>query len=129
MVADTATSLRKGVDLLRTLQSDEALAGGGLGVLRLAELSGLHKSQVSRTLKILAGYGLVDRDSETRAYRLGWTLFALAARAAFGGSLSGDQFEHAQRRGLRRRADALAGEKRRVSHARLTHHRRRGNSH
>ena len=81
MVADTATSLRRGVDLLRTLQSDEALAGGGLGVLRIAELAGLHKSQVSRTLKILGEYGLVDRDPETRAYRLGWALFALASRA------------------------------------------------
>ena len=42
---------------------------------------GSDKSQVSRTLKILAEYGLVDRDPATRAYRLGWSLFALAAQA------------------------------------------------
>jgi IclR family transcriptional regulator, KDG regulon repressor len=36
---------------------------------------------VSRTLRTLAARGLVDRDPETRAYRLGWTVFALAARA------------------------------------------------
>jgi IclR family transcriptional regulator, KDG regulon repressor len=50
-------------------------------VLRIAELVGSDKSQVSRTLKILAEYGLVDRDPATRAYRLGWSLFALAAQA------------------------------------------------
>src|SRR5581483_4814345 len=42
---------------------------------------GQDKSLVSRTLKVLAEYGLVDRDSQTLAYRLGWGVFALAARA------------------------------------------------
>lgn len=78
MTADT--SLRRGILVLQALGSDEALAGG-LGVLRLAELVGQDKSQVSRTLKTLAEYGLVDRDAATRAYRLGWAAFALAARA------------------------------------------------
>lgn len=81
MVADTATSLRRGIAVLTALHGDEALAAGGLGVLRLAELIGQDKSQVSRTLKTLAEYGLVDRDPATRGYRLGWALFALAARA------------------------------------------------
>jgi DNA-binding IclR family transcriptional regulator len=81
VVADTATSLRRGVGVLSALHGDEALAAGGLGVLRIAELVGSDKSQVSRTLKILAEYGLVDRDPHTRAYRLGWRLFALASRA------------------------------------------------
>lgn len=75
-----ATSLTRGLLVLKALGSDEALAGG-LGVLRIAELVGQDKSQVSRTLKALAEQGLVDRDSETRAYRLGWGVFALAARA------------------------------------------------
>ena len=81
MVADTATSLRRGIDVLSVLRGDEALAANGLGVLRIAELAGADKSQASRTLKILAEYGLVDRDTQTRAYRLGWSVFALAARA------------------------------------------------
>ena len=81
MVADTATSLRRGIAVLQALHSDEALAGGGLGVLRIADLVGQDKSQVSRTLKTLAEYGLVDRDPQSRAYRLGWVVFALAARA------------------------------------------------
>jgi len=69
------------VAVLSALHGEEALAAGGLGVLRIAELVGSDKSQVSRTLKILAEYGLVDRDPHTRAYRLGWQLFALASRA------------------------------------------------
>jgi IclR family KDG regulon transcriptional repressor len=81
MIADTATSQRRGIAILAALHSDEALAAGGLGVLRLSELVGQDKSQVSRTLKTLAEYGLVDRDTNTRAYRLGWTLFGLASRA------------------------------------------------
>lgn len=81
MVAETATSLRRGVAVLEALRSDEAALSGGLGVLRIAEAVGREKSQVSRTLQTLAEYGLVDRDPETRAYRLGWTLYALAARA------------------------------------------------
>jgi DNA-binding IclR family transcriptional regulator len=81
VIADTATSLRRGISVLKALQSDHALSSGGLGVLRIAELVGQDKSQVSRTLKTLAETGLVDRDPETRAYRLGWLLFALAARA------------------------------------------------
>jgi IclR family transcriptional regulator, KDG regulon repressor len=39
---------------------------------------------VSRTLKTLDEQGFVDRDPETRAYRLGWGLFAAAARAGDG---------------------------------------------
>jgi DNA-binding IclR family transcriptional regulator len=74
------TSLRRGIRVLETLGSDEALAGG-LGVVRIAELIGQDKSQVSRTLKTLGEHGLVDRDPASRAYRLGWAVFGLAARA------------------------------------------------
>lgn len=67
--------------MLRALHSDAAIDAGGLGVLRIAEETGQDKSQISRTLKALADSGLVDRDPDTRAYRLGWGLYALAARA------------------------------------------------
>jgi DNA-binding IclR family transcriptional regulator len=73
-------ALERGVRVLRLLATDDALVDG-LGVLRIAELAALDKSQASRTLATLAEHGLVDRDPETRAYRLGWELFALAARA------------------------------------------------
>jgi IclR family transcriptional regulator, KDG regulon repressor len=79
VAAEAATSLRRGVAILLTLGSEEA-AGGGLSVTRIAELIGREKSQVSRTLKILTEFGLVERDPATLAYRLGWGIFTLAAR-------------------------------------------------
>jgi IclR family KDG regulon transcriptional repressor len=81
MAAQRSSSLRRGTSILVALGSDEALEGGGLGVVRIAQLVGQDKSQVSRALTALADAGLVDRDPRTRAYRLGWGLFALAARA------------------------------------------------
>jgi DNA-binding IclR family transcriptional regulator len=75
-VAETATSLRRGVAILLALEG-----GDELGVTRIAELVGREKSQVSRTLRVLADHGLVERDPESLAYRLGWRLFALASVA------------------------------------------------
>jgi IclR family KDG regulon transcriptional repressor len=54
----------------------------GLGVVALTELVDGDKSQLSRTLATLESRGLVVRDAETRAYRLGFRLFALAAPVA-----------------------------------------------
>ena len=65
---------------LVALGCDEALRRDGLGVVRLAELTGGDKGQLSRLLSTLAEFGLVERDNESRSYRLGWQLFALAAR-------------------------------------------------
>jgi IclR family KDG regulon transcriptional repressor len=79
MVANNAT-IGRALDILLLLGDEEAAAAGGLGVLRVAELLGREKSQVSRTLKALAAHGFVDRDPDTREYRLGWRLYALAAR-------------------------------------------------
>jgi DNA-binding IclR family transcriptional regulator len=76
VTAETATSLKRGLAILLALDN-----GDELGVMQIAELVGREKSQVSRTLKVLADHGLVERDTETLAYRLGWRLFALAAVA------------------------------------------------
>ena len=73
--------LRKELAILIVLGGEEAVENGGLGVVRIAELIGREKSQVSRALKTLAESGLVDRDPSTLHYRLGWRFFALAARA------------------------------------------------
>ena len=75
------SSLGRGLDILLALGSPDAAENGGLGVVRIAERVGREKTQVSRALKTLAQYGLVDRDPETLDYRLGWRLFALAAQA------------------------------------------------
>ena len=78
MAAERETSVRRGIEVLLALSSDEAIARGGLGVVAISEELGREKSQVSRTLKILAEYGLVDRDPDTLVYRLGWRIYALS---------------------------------------------------
>lgn len=59
---------------------DDGAARDGLGVVRLAELVGADKSQLSRTLQTLDEQGFVQRDPDTLAYRLGWRVFALAVK-------------------------------------------------
>ncbi|PPF85616.1 IclR family transcriptional regulator [Subtercola sp. Z020] len=75
-----AAGLRRDLELLQALGSPEAEESGGLGVVRLAEIVGRDKGQVSRTLATLAEAGLVARDGQTLTYRLGYQLYALAAR-------------------------------------------------
>ncbi|MGH2868569.1 MAG: IclR family transcriptional regulator [Solirubrobacteraceae bacterium] len=75
------TSLRRGLQILLALGSDAAFTEGGLGVTRLAMVTGHEKSQVSRALTVLAEYGLVERSPGDRVYRLGWECFMLATRA------------------------------------------------
>jgi IclR family KDG regulon transcriptional repressor len=79
MAEERATSMRRAFDLLFALGTDEAAAAGGLGVVRLAELVGSEKTRVSRALRTLDEYRLVERDASTQAYRLGPALFSLAA--------------------------------------------------
>jgi IclR family KDG regulon transcriptional repressor len=72
--------LCRDLDLLEALASPEAQRAGELGVVRLAQLTGREKSQVSRALEALAGEGVVERDPDTLGYRLGRRLFSLVAR-------------------------------------------------
>lgn len=72
--------LRRDLALLDALASLEAQHAGGLGVVRIAQLTGREKSQVSRALRALAAEGVVERDPDTLEYRLGWRLFSLVAR-------------------------------------------------
>lgn len=81
MTAGHTSSLRRALDLLDALASDEAVASGGWGVNRLAANVGRDPSQVSRTLRAFADAGYVERDADSMAYHLGWHIFALAARA------------------------------------------------
>jgi len=79
---DPSSSLRRALDLLDGLASDDAVAQGGWGVNRLAAHLGRDKSQVSRTLRVLADAGYIERDAESLRYRIGWQVFALASRSA-----------------------------------------------
>jgi IclR family KDG regulon transcriptional repressor len=78
--AERETSIRRGVEVLLSLAGAEALEAGGLGVTQIAELLEREKSQVSRALKALNEYGLVERNADS-SYRLGWRLYALAQLA------------------------------------------------
>ena len=87
-MATDATSLRRGLAILGAIEEEEARGAAPPGVTRLAALTGSDKSQVSRSLKILAADGIVDRDPETLGYRLGWRLLAMAGRSSRAGLLA-----------------------------------------
>jgi DNA-binding IclR family transcriptional regulator len=76
------SGLVRDIEILDVLSGPEALQAGGLGVVRIAELTGRDKTVISRTLATLAYSGLIARDSTTLSYRLGSRLYALAARTA-----------------------------------------------
>lgn len=81
MADDSLSSVQRAIAILEALGSEPARRRDSLGVMAIARLVGREKSQVSRTLKLLADAGLVERDAETLGYRLGWRLFTLAAGA------------------------------------------------
>jgi DNA-binding IclR family transcriptional regulator len=81
MPSDRETSIRRGIEVLLSLASEEAVAEGGMGVTRISEQLEREKSQVSRALKVLAEYGLVERNRDALTYRLGWRIYALAQLA------------------------------------------------
>lgn len=76
------SGLTRDLAILDLLGEAEAFRNGGLGVNRIAQLSGRDKAVVSRALSTLAEAGLVERDKTTLAYRLGARLYALASRTA-----------------------------------------------
>ncbi|WP_320671426.1 IclR family transcriptional regulator [Patulibacter defluvii] len=78
--APRALRLTRDLDLLRGLASDPS--DEGIGVVRLANLIGREKSQVSRSLRALVEAGLVERDPASGRFRLGLELYALAAATA-----------------------------------------------
>ena len=78
--APHSAGLRRDMEVLRELASEECLRLSGLGVVRIAQRLGREKSQVSRALRALEAEGLVERDPRTRSYQLGWGLYTLAAR-------------------------------------------------
>ncbi|MFG2077107.1 IclR family transcriptional regulator [Nonomuraea maritima] len=76
-----SAGLRRDMEILEVLagHGDDRDADG-FGVSWIAQRLDREKSQVSRALRALELEGMVERDALTRRYRLGWRLFALAAR-------------------------------------------------
>lgn len=77
-----SSGLTRDVEILELLGSAEATAEGGLGVMRIAQLTGRDKAVISRSMATLTDAALVERDAETKLYRIGSRVFALAARTA-----------------------------------------------
>jgi|SRR5579875_1024362 len=74
--ASDATTLRRGLAVIRALGEHHE---GALSVTALAELLGVDKSQISRTLKALIDEGIVERDPYSRGYRLTWELLRIVS--------------------------------------------------
>jgi IclR family acetate operon transcriptional repressor len=70
----SASVLVNAIAVLRSFTADEPL----LGVTEIANRIGLHKSTVSRILATFEQEHLVERDAETRRFRLGLGLIAVA---------------------------------------------------
>ncbi|HEY2557640.1 MAG TPA: IclR family transcriptional regulator [Diaminobutyricibacter sp.] len=77
-----ASGLARDIEILDLLGGPEAAQNRGLGVVRVAQLTGRDKAVVSRSLATLADAGILDRDEASLTYRLGSRLYALAARTS-----------------------------------------------
>lgn len=75
------SGLRRDLAILEAVADETSGRVDTVGVTRVSELVGREKSQVSRALASLAAAGLVDRDPDTRGYRVGWRVFSLASRS------------------------------------------------
>nr|WP_235008734.1 IclR family transcriptional regulator [Arthrobacter sp. SLBN-122] len=72
--AKGASVVVNAIAVLRTFTADEPL----LGVTEIANRVGMHKSSVSRILATFEQENLVERDPETKRFRLGLGLIAVA---------------------------------------------------
>lgn len=83
---DTETARRNASGLARDIGILEVLAEAetpeGLGVVRVAAALGRDKATVSRAMSTLADAGILSRDEDSRLYRIGPKVFALAALTA-----------------------------------------------
>lgn len=75
-----SAGLSRDIEIIETLGLPEASSASGLGVTRIAEITGRDKAVISRSLATLADAGILTRDPERLTYRIGPRLYALAAR-------------------------------------------------
>lgn len=79
-----AASAQCGEDLLAALAAPESQRDGGLTASRLAAITGRDRGLTARVVEDLLALDLVERDTTTRRLRLGWGLYAAAARVVEG---------------------------------------------
>ena len=84
-VAATGTQLLDRAVAILTYLGD--VGQGGASMARIAEAMALKQPTVHRIVTALERHGLVDRERETKRYRLGLALFAMGAAAADGTGL------------------------------------------
>ena len=75
-----SSGLTRDLEVIEALSLAESFTQGGLGVNRVAEITGRDKGQISRVLSTLASTGLVDRDQKTKRYSLGHRFYSLSMR-------------------------------------------------
>lgn len=73
------SGIHRAVAILTALTSQDAAERDGLGVVEIARRVGREKTQISRALRVLEETGLVERDRDSKNYRLGSRVFAMAA--------------------------------------------------
>jgi DNA-binding IclR family transcriptional regulator len=78
------------VAMIARLFDELAAAPAAMGVTELARALGESKARVHRNLQSLKRFGLIDQESASEKYRLGWKLFQLGERA-------GQQFDLRER--------------------------------
>lgn len=67
-------SLEKALNILLAFEPQNK----GVGAAELSEVLGIHKSTVSRLLKVLTSYHFLNQDSETKKYSLGPSIIRLS---------------------------------------------------
>jgi DNA-binding IclR family transcriptional regulator len=75
-----ASGLIRDLEVLELLGAESALQNGGFGVKEISSRLQRDKGQISRVCQTLAKTGLINRDRQTKRYRLGHQLYALAMR-------------------------------------------------
>ena len=75
-----ASGLIRDLEVLELLGAESALQNGGFGVQEISSRLQRDKGQISRVCQTLAKTGLINRDRQTKRYRLGHQLYALAMR-------------------------------------------------
>lgn len=86
-------SVSKSLDLLEAVVS----ATNPVGLIELADLTGLDKTTASRHLDGLVGRGLVSRDVDTKKYTVGARMMSVAARALQRSTLRSAAMTHLER--------------------------------